>query len=85
MPRRRVPGRRYARVQGTRALANQPGFLRAQVRRERDTNVRRFAAEMCRMALLPEDAGWLREIGAYEPDIEVRLAIRGSVRVLTSR
>ncbi len=37
------------------------------------------------MALLPEDAGWLREIGAYEPDIEVRLAIRGSVRVLTSR
>ncbi len=73
------------RAELVRALAKRPGFLRTQVRRERDTNVRRFAAEMCRMALLPEDAGWLREIGANEPDIEVRLAIRDSVRVLTSR
>lgn len=73
------------RAELVRALARQPGFLRTQVRRERDTNVRRFAAEMCRMALSHEDAGWLREVGAYEPDIEVRLAIGDSIRYLTSR
>lgn len=73
------------RAELVRALARQPGFLRTQVRRERDTNVRRFAAEMCRMALSHEDAGWLREVGAYEPDVGVRLAIRDSVRFLTSR
>lgn len=73
------------RAELVRPLATTPGFLRAQVRGERDASVRRFAAEMCRIALLPEDAGWLQELAASEPDPEVRLAIRDSVRVLTSR